>query len=74
MTQLPISQGNGCLAYTHPARLAMILSNLFRPIVETSAQEAQMEQYAISMETNPLVAIREELRLEEAGANGLGAE
>jgi pimeloyl-ACP methyl ester carboxylesterase len=57
------AKGMGGLAYTYPARLEdETIETYFRPIVETPLKKAQMEQYAISMETNLLVAIREELR------------
>jgi haloalkane dehalogenase len=57
------ARGMGGLAYTHPELLADdTIETYFRPVVETPLKKAQMEQYAISMETNPLVAIREELR------------
>jgi haloalkane dehalogenase len=57
------AKGMGGLAYTHPARLAdETIETYFRPVVETPLKKAQMEQYAISMETNPLLEIREELR------------
>ena len=57
------AKGMGGLAYTYPERLAdETIETYFRPIVETPLKKAQMEQYAVSMEANPLVAIREDLR------------
>jgi pimeloyl-ACP methyl ester carboxylesterase len=56
-------KGMGGLAYTYPERLAdETIETYFRPIVETPVKKAQMNQFAISMETNPLVAIRDQLR------------
>ena len=57
------TKGIGGLAYTHPERLAdETIETYFRPLVEPPLKKAQVEQYTVSMETNPLVAIREELR------------
>ncbi|MDQ3135342.1 MAG: alpha/beta fold hydrolase, partial [Acidobacteriota bacterium] len=57
------AKGMGGLAYTYPERLAdETIETYFRPVVETPLKKAQMERYAVLMETNPLVAIREELR------------
>jgi len=56
------TKGIGGVAYTYPERLAdETIETYFRPVVETPLKKAKMEQYAVSMETNPLVAIREEL-------------
>jgi haloalkane dehalogenase len=56
------AKGMGGMAYTHPERLAdETIETYFRPVIETPLKKAQMNQYAASMETNPLVAIREEL-------------
>ena len=56
-------KGMGGLAYTHPESLAdETIETYFRPFVENLLTKAQMQQYAVSMATNPLIAIREELR------------
>jgi haloalkane dehalogenase len=56
-------KGMGGLAYTHPESLAdETIETYFRPLVETPLKKKQVNLYAVSMETNPLVAIREELR------------
>ncbi|HEX4809573.1 MAG TPA: alpha/beta hydrolase [Bryobacteraceae bacterium] len=56
-------KGMGGLAYTYPEQLSdEAIEMYFRPIVETPLKKAQMEQYAISMGSNVLVAIREDLR------------
>jgi haloalkane dehalogenase len=57
------AKGMGGIAYTYPENLAdETIETYFRPFVENPLTKAQMQQYAASMETNPLVAIREELR------------
>jgi haloalkane dehalogenase len=56
-------KGMGGLAYTYPERLTdETIETYFRPFVENPLTRVQMQQYAVSMGTNPLVAIREELR------------
>jgi haloalkane dehalogenase len=56
------SRGIGGLAYTYPERLAdETVETYFRPFVQTPLRKAQLEAFTVSMETNPLVAIREEL-------------
>ena len=56
------AKGMGGLAYTHPESLAdETIEAYFRPLVETPLKKAQVSQYAVSMETNLLVAIREQL-------------
>src|SRR5262245_5923976 len=53
----------GGLAYTYPERLAdETIETYFRPLVKSALKKAQVNQYAVSMGTNPLVAIREALR------------
>jgi haloalkane dehalogenase len=55
-------RGIGGLTYTYPEKLAdETIETYFRPLVESSLKKAQVNQYAVSMETNLLVAIREEL-------------
>ena len=57
------ANGMGGLAYTYPERLSdETIETYFRPLVETPLKKAQFNQFAASMETNPLVAIREDLR------------
>jgi pimeloyl-ACP methyl ester carboxylesterase len=56
-------KGMGGLAFTYPDRLAdETIEFYFRPFVETSLKKSQMQQYAVSMGANSLVAIRENLR------------
>ena len=55
--------GMGGQAYTYPERLAdETIETYFRPLLETPLKKAQVTEFLASMETNPLVAIREELR------------
>jgi haloalkane dehalogenase len=50
------------LAYTNPEKLQdETIETYFRPLAETPLKEAQVSQYAASVETNLLVAIRDEL-------------
>jgi haloalkane dehalogenase len=57
------AKGMGGLAYTYPERLEdETIETYFRPIVETPLKKAKMEEFAASMERNPLVAIRESLQ------------
>lgn len=57
------ANGLGGLTYTYPEKLTdETIETYFRPVVETPLKKAQMSQYLISMETNLLVAIREDLR------------
>ncbi len=56
------AKGMGGLAYTYPGNLAdETIETYFRPFVENPLTKIQMQQYAVSFETNPLLAIREEL-------------
>ena len=56
-------KGMGGLAYTYPDQLAdETIETYFRPFVENPLTKIQMQQYAISMEANPLIAVREDLR------------
>ena len=49
--------------YTHPERLTdETIETYFRPFAESKLRRAQLNQFSIAMEMNPLVAIREELR------------
>ncbi len=49
--------------YTYPERLTdETIETYFRPFAETPLKKTQLNQFSIAMETNPLVAIREELR------------
>lgn len=55
-------QGMGGLAFTHPENLAdETVETYFRPLVETPLKKSQANAYAVSMGTNSLVAIRENL-------------
>jgi haloalkane dehalogenase len=57
------AKGMGGLAYTHPESLTdEAIETYFQPLVETELKKAQVNRYAVSMETNLLVAIREDLR------------
>jgi haloalkane dehalogenase len=48
--------------YTHPESLEdETIETYFRPLVETRLKKAQVNQYAVSMETNSLTSIREAL-------------
>jgi haloalkane dehalogenase len=50
-------------AYTYPDRLTdETIETYFRPLIETPLRKTQMEQYTVSLGTNELVAIRENLR------------
>jgi haloalkane dehalogenase len=56
------AKGMGGLAYTHPESLAdETIETYFRPLVETPLKKAQVSQYAVSMQANLLVPIREQL-------------
>ncbi|HMF65452.1 MAG TPA: alpha/beta hydrolase [Edaphobacter sp.] len=56
------ARGLGGLAYTYPERFAdETIETYFRPLVETPLKKTQVNQYAVSMGTNSLVAIREQL-------------
>jgi haloalkane dehalogenase len=55
-------QGMGGLAFTHPENLVdETIETYFRPLVETPLKKSQVNEYAVSMGTNSLVAIRENL-------------
>ncbi len=57
------AKGMGGLAYTHPENLTdEAVETYFQPLVETPLKKAQVNQYAVSMEANLLVPIREDLR------------
>lgn len=57
------AKGMGGLAYTHPESLTdETIETYFRPLVETPLKKAQVNQYAVSMGTNSLTAIRQALR------------
>lgn len=56
-------KGMGGIAYTFPDRLSdEAVEMYFRPLVESPLRKTQVEQYAVSMATNPLRAIRDDLR------------
>ena len=57
------TKGMGGLAYTHPENLAdETIETYFRPLVESELRKSQVNEYAVSMATNSVVAIRPELR------------
>jgi pimeloyl-ACP methyl ester carboxylesterase len=57
------AKGMGGLAYTRPEDLSDdTIEAYFRPLVESDVKKAQVNEYAMSMGTNSLVAIREDLR------------
>ena len=57
------AKGLGGLAYTYPEKLTdEAIEIYFQPFVETPLRKAQLHLYTVSMEANPLVAIREDLR------------
>jgi haloalkane dehalogenase len=57
------AKGMGGLAYTYPENLAdETIETYFRPFIDNPLTKVQMQQYAVSMGANPLIAIREELR------------
>ena len=57
------TKGMGGLAYTHPENLAdETIETYFRPLVESELKKSQVNEYAVSMATNSLVAIRPDLR------------
>ncbi len=57
------AKGLGGLAYTYPEKLAdETIEIYFRPLVETALRKSQVDQYAVSLGTNVLLAIREDLR------------
>jgi haloalkane dehalogenase len=50
-------------AYTYPDKLTdETIETYFRPIVETPLRKSQLNQYTISLGSNELVAVREDLR------------
>ncbi len=56
------AKGIGGLAYTNPEKLEdETIEIYFRPLTETPLKKAQVSQYAVSMEKNLLVPIRDEL-------------
>ncbi len=55
-------QGMGGLAFTNPENLTdETIETYFRPLVETPLKKSQVNEYAVSMGANSLVAIRENL-------------
>lgn len=57
------AQGIGGQAYSYPERLKDETVDIYLgPLAETPLKKAQNNQYVVSMETNLLVAIREDLR------------
>jgi len=57
------AKGLGGLAYTYPEKLTdETIEIYFQPFVETPLRKTQLQLYTVSMEANPLVAVREDLR------------
>jgi pimeloyl-ACP methyl ester carboxylesterase len=57
------AKGLGGLTYTYPEKLSdEAIETYLRPLVATPLRRAQVDQYAVSLATNVLVAIREPLR------------
>jgi haloalkane dehalogenase len=55
--------GMGGIAYSFPEKLAdETIETYLRPLTETPLKKAQVNQYAVSMGTNVLVPIREDLK------------
>jgi pimeloyl-ACP methyl ester carboxylesterase len=56
------ADGMGGLAYTRPEGLSdETIETYFRPLIESDLKKAQVQEYAVSMGINSLVAIREDL-------------
>jgi haloalkane dehalogenase len=61
--------------YTHPERLSdETIETYYRPFADSKLKRAQLNQFAVTMATSPLVAIREDLRRWKGPAHGLGAK
>jgi len=57
------AKGIGGLAYTYPDKLSdETIETYFRPLVGSPLKKSQVNQYAVSMGTNLLVAVREDLK------------
>jgi haloalkane dehalogenase len=57
------AKGLGGLTYTYPERFSdETIETYLRPLVESPLRKSQVNQYAISLATNVLVPIREDLR------------
>jgi pimeloyl-ACP methyl ester carboxylesterase len=57
------ANGLGGLTYTYPEKLSdEAIDTYLRPLVETPLRRAQVDEYAVSLGENVLVAIREPLR------------
>jgi len=57
------AKGVGGLAYTYPEKLEdETIEMYFRPLAESPLKKAQVSEYAVSMGTNLLVAVREDLK------------
>jgi haloalkane dehalogenase len=56
------AQGVGAF-YTHPERLTdETIETYFRPFVDSKLKRKQLNKFSVAMATNPLVAIREDLK------------
>ena len=57
------AKGMGGQAYTHPDDLTdEVIETYFRPLVETPLKKSQVNQYAVALDTNSLIAVREDLQ------------
>jgi len=57
------AKGMGGIAYSYPENLTdEVVETYFRPLVETPLRRSQLDQYTISLGTNELIAVRENLR------------
>jgi haloalkane dehalogenase len=57
------AKGMGGQAYTRPDDLTdEVIETYFRPLVETPLKQSQVNQYAVALDTNSLIAVREDLR------------
>jgi hypothetical protein len=67
-------QGVGAF-YTHPERLTdETIEIYFRPFADSKLKRMQLNKFSVAMATNPLVAIRDDLKQWKGPApHGLGA-
>jgi haloalkane dehalogenase len=56
-------KGMGGQAYTRPEDLTdEVIETYFRPLVETPLKKSQVNEYAVALNTNSLIAVREDLK------------
>jgi haloalkane dehalogenase len=61
-TRARAAEGVGAF-YTHPEKLTdEVIETYFRPFVESKLKRTQLNRFSVAMATNPLVAIREDLK------------